>query len=158
MCARVDGNQLVPRDENMDTHRKTIGYLLWIFGFFGAHRFYYGRPVSGTIYFFTLGLLFIGWIVDLFLIPGMDRDADLHYIDGPKDYNLTWVLLTFLGIFGVHRMYLGKWFTGLLYLLTGALFLVGYIYDYWTLNRQISEINQAAPPPRAPVTASSADA
>ena len=28
-----------------------IGYLLWIFGFMGAHRFYYGRPVSGTIWF-----------------------------------------------------------------------------------------------------------
>jgi TM2 domain-containing membrane protein YozV len=32
-----------------DTHRKTIGYLLWIFGFTGAHRFYYGKPVTGTI-------------------------------------------------------------------------------------------------------------
>ena len=27
-----------------DTHSKTIGYLLWIFGFMGAHRFYYGKP------------------------------------------------------------------------------------------------------------------
>ncbi len=54
----------------METHSKGIGYILWIFGFMGAHRFYYGRPVSGTIYFCTLGLLFIGWIVDLFLIPG----------------------------------------------------------------------------------------
>ena len=24
-----------------DTHSKTIGYILWIFGFTGAHRFYY---------------------------------------------------------------------------------------------------------------------
>jgi TM2 domain-containing membrane protein YozV len=22
-----------------DTHRKTIGYILWIFGFTGSHRF-----------------------------------------------------------------------------------------------------------------------
>ena len=28
---------------NRDTHSKTIGYLLWLFGFLGAHRFYYGR-------------------------------------------------------------------------------------------------------------------
>ena len=55
------------------THSTLIGYLLWIFGFLGAHRFYYGKPISGTLYFFTLGLFFIGWIVDLFLIPGMDR-------------------------------------------------------------------------------------
>jgi TM2 domain-containing membrane protein YozV len=32
-----------------NTHSKTIGYLLWIFGFTGAHRFYYGKPVTGTI-------------------------------------------------------------------------------------------------------------
>ena len=38
-----------------DNHSKVIGYLLWIFGFLGAHRFYYGKPVTGTIWFFTLG-------------------------------------------------------------------------------------------------------
>lgn len=130
--------------ESSNTHSKTIGYLLWIFGFLGAHRFYYGRPVSGTIYFFTLGLLFIGWIVDLFLIPGMDRQADIRYVAGPKNYDLTWILLTFLGVFGVHRFYLEKWLTGLLYLLTGGLFLIGVIYDYWTLNSQISECNRQA--------------
>jgi len=124
-----------------DTHSKAIGYILWIFGFLGAHRFYYGKPVTGTIYFFTLGLLFIGWIVDLFLIPSMDRQADLRFRAGRYDYNVAWVLLTFLGIFGIHRFYMGKWFTGILYLLTGGLFLVGYIYDYWTLNDQLTILN-----------------
>ena len=124
-----------------DTHRKSIGYILWIFGFLGAHRFYYGKPVTGTIYFFTLGLLFIGWIVDLFLIPSMDRQADLRFRAGRYDYNVAWVLLTFLGIFGIHRFYMGKWFTGILYLLTGGLFLIGYIYDYWTLNDQLTILN-----------------
>ena len=60
-----------------DTHSKVMGYLLWIFGFLGAHRFYYGKPVTGTIWFFTLGLLGIGWVIDFFLIPSMDREADL---------------------------------------------------------------------------------
>lgn len=129
--------------EPANTHSKLMGYLLWIFGFLGAHRFYYGRPVTGTIYFFTLGLLFIGWIVDLFLIPAMDRQADIRYTPGAKDFNLTWILLTFLGIFGIHRFYLEKWLTGLLYLLTGGVFLLGVIYDYWTLNSQISEVNRA---------------
>ena len=124
-----------------DTHRKTIGYILWIFGFLGAHRFYYGKPVTGTIYFFTLGLLLIGWIVDLFLIPSMDRQADLRFRTGRYDYNVAWVLLTFLGIFGIHRFYMGKWLTGILYLLTGGLFLIGYIYDYWTLNDQLTLLN-----------------
>ena len=125
-----------------NTHSKLFGYLLWIFGFTGSHRFYYGKPISGTIWFFTLGLLFIGWIVDLFLIPSMDRAADLRYEPGHKNYTVAWVLLTFLGIFGIHRFYLGKWITGLIYLVTGGLFLIGYLYDMWTLNRQISEANR----------------
>lgn len=128
----------IPRD----THSQVIGYILWIFGFMGAHRFYYGRPMSGTIYFFTLGLFFIGWIVDLFLIPEMDRDADRRFVAGEKNYNVTWVLLTFLGLFGAHRLYLGKWLTALLWMCTGGLLLIGYLYDYWTLNEQIDEVNR----------------
>lgn len=124
-----------------DTHSVFFGYILWIFGFTGSHRFYYGKPVSGTIYFFTLGLLGIGWLIDLFLIPGMDRRADRKYIEGPVDYNIAWILLTFLGIFGVHRFVMGKWITGLLYLLTGGLVGLGVIYDFWTLNEQIDRIN-----------------
>jgi hypothetical protein len=38
-------------------------------------------------------------------------------------------------------MYMGKWLSGLLYLLTGGLFLIGYVYDYWTLNDQITVLN-----------------
>lgn len=118
-----------------------MGYLLWIFGFLGAHRFYYGKQISGTIYCFTLGLFFIGWIVDLFLIPSMNREADIRYHEGSIDFNLSWLLLTFLGFFGIHRMYMGKWLTGLVYLCTLGLFGVGYIYDLWTLNDQISLLN-----------------
>ena len=125
-----------------DTHSKAIGYVLWIFGFMGAHRFYYGRPISGTVWFFTLGLLFIGWIVDLFLIPGMDRDADLRFEAGPRDYDVAWILLTFLGPLGIHRFYLGKWVTGAIWLLTGGLLMLGVLYDYWTLNEQVSRVNR----------------
>ncbi|HBT57501.1 MAG: NINE protein [Pseudomonadales bacterium] len=124
-----------------DTHSKAIGYLLWIFGFMGAHRFYYGKPWTGTLWFFTLGLFFIGWIIDLFLIPGMDREADRRFRTGPINFNLTWILLTFLGIFGAHRLYMGKWVTAIIYFFTGGLFLIGVLYDYWTLNEQISVEN-----------------
>ena len=125
-----------------DTHSKTIGYLLWIFGFTGSHRFYYGKPITGTIWFFTLGLLGIGWLIDLFLIPSMDRQADFRFQIGPVNYSVAWILLTFLGLFGVHRMYMGKWFTGILYLLTAGLLGLGYLYDYWTLNGQIDQLNR----------------
>ena len=125
-----------------DTHSRTIGYILWIFGFMGSHRFYYGRPISGTIYFFTLGLLFVGWIVDLFLIPGMDDAADRRFFSGDYSYTAAWILLTFVGVFGIHRFYMGKWISGILYLLTGGFLLIGVLYDYWTLNEQISELNE----------------
>jgi TM2 domain-containing membrane protein YozV len=127
-----------------DTHSKVIGYVLWLVGFTGAHRFYYGRQITGVIWLFTCGLFLIGWIVDLFLIPSMDRSADRRYVSGPNDYSVAWLLLTFLGAFGLHRFYLGKWGTGLLYLLTFGLFGIGIIYDFLTLNSQISERNQAA--------------
>lgn len=128
---------------NSNTHSKVIGYLLWIFGFTGAHRFYYGKPITGTLWFFTGGLFLIGWIVDLFLIPSMDRQADLRFERGPTDYSVAWLLLTFLGFFGAHRFYMGKWVTGLIYLVSVGLFGVGYLFDLWTLNRQVDEVNRA---------------
>jgi TM2 domain-containing membrane protein YozV len=131
-------------DMENDTHSVPIGYILWLFGFTGSHRFYYGKPISGTIYFFTFGVFLIGWIIDLFLIPTMEREADLKYRAGKFDYNITWLLLTFLGIFGVHRFYLQKWITGILYLLTGGFFFLGVLYDFWRLNEIISEQNKLA--------------
>ena len=35
-----------------DTHSKVIGYLLWLVGFTGAHRFYYGKQLTGVLWFF----------------------------------------------------------------------------------------------------------
>ena len=133
------------------SHSLVVGYLTWLLGIFGAHRFYYGKPLTGTLWFFTGGLLLVGWIVDLFLIPLMHRSAERRYVPGDVDYNFAWILLTFLGLFGIHRMYLGKWITGLvafaitaggvafppLLLIPGALVL----YDFLTLNEQIAEIN-----------------
>ena len=73
----------------------------------------------------------------------MDRQADLRFKTGIVDYSLAWILLTFLGLLGVHRMYMGKWLSGILYLLTGGLLGLGVLYDFWTLNDQITVINNA---------------
>ncbi len=136
---RHDAGMTTPE---IQTHSKTIGYLLWIFGFTGAHRFYFGKPISGTIWFLTLGLLGIGWLIDVFLIPGMEREARTRFASGAHDYSVAWILQTFLGVFGIHRFYLGKIGTGIIWLLTGGLFLIGYLYDFLTLNRQVDEKNR----------------
>lgn len=126
----------------MNTHSKVIGYILWIFGFTGAHRFYYGKPISGVIWFLTAGLFGVGWLVDLFLIPGMDREASARFAAGRCDYTVAWILLTFFGFLGVHRFYMGKIGTGLIWLLTGGLFLFGWLYDFCTLNEQVDDLNR----------------
>ncbi|MEZ6128582.1 MAG: TM2 domain-containing protein [Planctomycetaceae bacterium] len=125
-----------------NTHSLAVGYICWIFGFMGAHRFYFGKQVSGTIWFFTLGLLGIGWIVDLVLMPSLHTSAERRYTAGTYDYTIAWVLLTFLGMFGLHRFYLGKWVSGILWFATGGLFFMGWLYDLWTLNGQVSDQNQ----------------
>ena len=131
---------------NRDTHSIGIGYLLWIFGFTGAHRFYFGKPLTGLIWLCTFGVFGIGWIIDAFLIPSMDREADIKFTEGKYDYNISWILLTFLGYFGVHRFYLGKWISGLIWFFTGGLFLLGYAYDFWNLNEMVSERNRSETP------------
>lgn len=128
--------------QRIPTHSVLIGYITWIVGFMGAHRFYFGKPLTGTLWFFTLGLLGIGWLIDIFLIPSMAREAENRFRPGPIDYSVAWILLAFLGLLGVHRMYMGKWITGLIYLFTLGLFGLGWLYDLWTLNSQIDERNR----------------
>ena len=51
-----------------------VAYLLWFFfGLLGVHKFYLGKMGWGIVYLLTGGLFFIGWIVDLFLIPSQVR-------------------------------------------------------------------------------------
>ena len=138
------------RDGN--THSLLFGYALWaaaplsaLIGA-GVYRFYYGKKVTGLIWLLTGGLLGVGWVVDLFLMPRMEERAAREYAPGPFDYNLAWLLngLPFLGLFGVHRFYLGKWVSGIVWLLTAGLFGFGWVWDLFTLNEQVDERNRAA--------------
>ena len=54
-------------------------------------------------------------------------------------YLLWW--LVFLGIAGIHRFYAGKWISGLLWLITGGLFLFGQAIDVILIPGMIRETN-----------------
>lgn len=130
------------QDRELSDHSTLLAYVFWIFGFIGLHRFYLGRPLTGALWALTLGLCLVGWIIDLFLIPGMAEDASERFPVGEEDYNLAWILLVVLGIFGVHRFYRGQVISGLVYLFTLGIFGLGIIYDLFTLNEQIAAENR----------------
>jgi len=60
-----------------------------------------------------------------------------------KDVGVAYLLLalSFLGLCGINRFYLGKVGTGILFFLTGGLFGIGLIYDLITTAKQVKEIN-----------------
>lgn len=53
---------------------------------------------------------------------------------------ILWLVSGF-GALGLHRFYLGKIPTGLLWMFTGGLGTIGAIYDFFTLSRQVQEAN-----------------
>ena len=53
---------------------------------------------------------------------------------------LLWLLSGF-GALGFHRFYLGKIPTGLLWMFTGGLGMVGSVYDFFTMSNQVMEAN-----------------
>jgi TM2 domain-containing membrane protein YozV len=56
---------------------KNVAYLLWFFlGYWGIHRFYCRKWVSGIIWLFTFGLFGVGWLVDAVLTSKMVDEAN----------------------------------------------------------------------------------
>ena len=61
----------------------------------------------------------------------------------PKSVGLAYIfwLLSFIGLAGIHRFYLGKWFTGILWLITGGLLFIGTIIDAIILPGMVERKN-----------------
>jgi hypothetical protein len=67
------------------------------------------------------------------------------FVSEASVYNLfiaymLWFISGF-GALGFHRFYLGKIPTGILWMCTGGLGMVGALYDFFTLPRQVAEAN-----------------
>ena len=54
---------------------------------------------------------------------------------------VAYLLWFFFGFLGIHKFYLEKIFIGILYILTGGLFFVGWFIDLFTLPSQIDLYN-----------------
>lgn len=62
--------------------------------------------------------------------PGYVKHAPSDYEEVSDRSRLIALLLCiFLGYLGLHRFYVGKIFTGIVWLLTGGIFGVGYVID-----------------------------
>ena len=60
------------------SHNVLIGYIAWLFGIFGAHRFYIGKWISGLVYLLTGGLFFVGVVYDILTLNDQIHNTHLE--------------------------------------------------------------------------------
>ena len=75
---RLDNGEITPPPAEQSGRSYILTLLLSIFlGYFGIHRFYNGRIITGIIWFFSGGLGGLGWIADIIIILiGKFKDSD----------------------------------------------------------------------------------
>ena len=64
---------MTPADRQ--THSTAVGYILWIFGFTGAHRFYFGKRETVPPRMLTAWRFRIRRPLDVILMPELHREA-----------------------------------------------------------------------------------
>lgn len=58
-----------------------------------------------------------------------------------KSKGIAYLLWFFFGLLGIHRFYLGKVGSGVVYLLTAGVFGIGWLIDLFTLGTQVDVYN-----------------
>lgn len=58
--------------------------LTLLLGFLGGHRFYVGKVGTGVLFFATLGLFGIGWVIDIFTVAFGNFTDKAHKYIRPK--------------------------------------------------------------------------
>jgi len=63
-----------------------------------------------------------------------------------RDVNTAYALwaISLLGFSGLHRIYMGRWVSGILWLLTGGLFFFGTIIDFFMMQRMLEDSERGA--------------
>jgi len=59
-----------------------------------------------------------------------------------KSWLICYGCLIFWGALGIHRFYLEKWVTGIIYLGTGGIFGIGILFDIFALPFYITAANR----------------
>ncbi|XP_046555874.1 uncharacterized protein LOC124265126 isoform X1 [Haliotis rubra] len=120
--------------------------LALVLGWLGAHHFYLRRTGFGLVYFFTFGLLGVGYVVDLFRLPCLVKEANKRSDDPcvAPEKNLcdAYILWFPMGLFGFHLFYLGKPGQGVLYLFTFGLCGIGFLVDLFRMPSLVKAANQ----------------
>jgi TM2 domain-containing membrane protein YozV len=71
----------------------------------------------------------------------LTNDAQTGYGNPMKSKAIAYILWFFTGVWGGHHFYLGRTGKWLLYLFTYGLCFFGWIYDFFTLGRQVGDEN-----------------
>ncbi|KAK3087033.1 hypothetical protein FSP39_000700 [Pinctada imbricata] len=120
-------------------------YVLWFpFGFLGFHHFYLRNYGLGTLYLFTFGILGIGWIVDLFMMPRHVREANkLTQVPREKSTAVAVILaVSPAGLLGFHHFYLNRVIFGFLYMFTFGLLGIGWVVDWFRICVLVARHNR----------------
>eukprot|EP01119_Soliformovum_irregulare_P024253 TRINITY_DN8652_c0_g1_i1.p1 TRINITY_DN8652_c0_g1~~TRINITY_DN8652_c0_g1_i1.p1 ORF type:complete len:617 (-),score=176.31 TRINITY_DN8652_c0_g1_i1:7-1857(-) len=135
-------------------------YILWFpFGIFGFHRIYLDEIWLALGYFLTAGYFGIGWLIDLFLIPKLLKEANARMEQHPqgtflanRDKSLWQTILLSIplsGCFGLHQFYVKRYFFGVLYLITFGLGGMGPIVDLFRARKYVETANGDSNDPMA---------